>query len=208
MRILRLLPLLLPVFGTWAADPSLEAALARMDAAAAKFHGLRADVKRVTHTEVMHLDEVETGKIAVRRPTPKDLRMKTEIQNPNPRTVWFAGTKSQVYYPKINTVQEFGLGKASGLKDQLMALGFGSTSKELGAAYTMQLGGSDTVGGQPATRLVLIPREQQMRSLFPKVELWLSDAGIAVQQKLYESGGDYLMATFTNIQQADRKSVV
>jgi len=32
------------------------------------------------------------------------------------------------------------------------------------------------------------------------VDLWISDTmGIAVQQKLYEPGGDYLLTTYTNI---------
>ena len=181
----------------------MQAALTRMDSAAAKFRGLRADVKRLTHTEVIHEDEVETGAIAVRRQNAKDLRMRIDLKTPNPRTVWFSGSKAQVYYPKINTVQEYGLGKANAMKDQFLALGFGSTSKELQAGYTMQPGGAETVAGQSATRIVLVPKEQRMRALFPKIELWLSDDGIAIQQKLYEPGGDFITATYTNVQQVN-----
>ena len=202
MRFLRLLPLLVLVFGIRAADTSLQATLARMDVESAKFHGMRSDVKRVKHTEIVHDDEVSIGTMAVRRQGSKDLRMKIDLQTPNPRKVWFLGNKVQVYYPKMNTVQEYELGKANALKDQFIALGFGSTSKELQAAYTVQLGGAETVAGQPATRIVLTPKDEKMRSLFPKVELWLAD-GVAVQQKLYEPGGDYTIATYTNIQQAN-----
>ena len=78
-RFLCLLSVLVPLFGTRAADTSLETVLARMDSAAPKFRGLRADVRRVTHTEIVQSDEIETGKIAVRRPSPKDLRMRVDV---------------------------------------------------------------------------------------------------------------------------------
>jgi outer membrane lipoprotein-sorting protein len=35
---------------------------------------------------------------------------------------------------------------------------------------------------------------------FPKFELWISDeTGISVQQKMYQRGGDYSLATYTNM---------
>jgi hypothetical protein len=43
-----------------------------------------------------------------------------------------------------------------------------------------------------------------MRSLFPKIELWLSDEGLVVQQKLYEPGGaDFITSTYTKIEQTN-----
>lgn len=203
MRFLPLLSVLIPIFGLLGADTSLQTVLARMDTVSAKFHGLRADVKQVAHTEIVQSDEVEIGKIVVRRPSPKDLRMRVELQGANARMVSFLGTKAQMYYPKMNTVQEYTLGKFSKFKDQLFTLGFGSTSKDLEAAYSLQLGGPDIVAGHPATRIVLLPKEQQMRSMFPKIELWVLDSGFVAQQKLYETGGDYLMATYTNMEQAN-----
>jgi len=71
-----------------------------------------------------------------------------------------------------------------------MLLGFGSNSKDLESAYSIRLGGPETVAGQEATRLELIPKSPDVLAHLKRVDLWISDAmGIAVQQKLYETGG-------------------
>ena len=187
-------------WGAPAADGSLAATLARMDEAAAKFKGLQADVQKIAHTAVINVDSVDAGSIAVKRPKPYDIRVRIDFQSPNPRQVMIEGVKGAIYYPGINTVQEYNLGKSRSLVEQFMLLGFGSNSKDLESAYTIRLGGPETVAGQKATRLELIPKSQDVLAHLKRVDLWISDAmGIAVQQKLYETGGDYLLATYTNI---------
>ena len=187
-------------WGAPAADGSLAATLARMDEAAAKFKGLQADVQKIAHTAVINVDSVDAGTIAVKRPKPYDIRVRIDFQSPNPRQVMIEGVKGAIYYPGINTVQEYNLGKSRSLVEQFMLLGFGSNSKDLESAYSIRLGGPETVAGQESTRIGLIPKSQDVLAHLKKVDLWISDAmGIAVQQKLYETGGDYLLATYTNI---------
>jgi outer membrane lipoprotein-sorting protein len=187
-------------WGAPAADGSLAATLARMDEAAAKFKGLQADVQKTAHTAVINVDSVDAGTIAVKRPKPYDIRVRIDFQSPNPRQVMIEGVKGAIYYPGINTVQEYNLGKSRSLVEQFMLLGFGSNSKDLESAYSIRLGGPETVAGQESTRLELIPKSQDVLVHLKRVDLWISDAmGIAVQQKLYETGGDYLLATYTNI---------
>ena len=187
-------------WGALAADSSLSATLARMDEAAAQFKGLQADVQKTAHTAVMNEDSVDAGTIVVKRPKPNDIRVLFDFKPPNPRQVMIAGVKVDIYYPGINTVQEYNLGKSRSLVEQFMLLGFGSNSKDLESAYSIRLGGPETVAGQKATRLELIPKSQEVLAHLKRVDLWISDAmSIAVQQKLYEPGGDYLLATYTNI---------
>ena len=187
-------------WGVPAADSSLEATLARMDQAAAKFKGLQADMEEISHTAVINEDSVTVGTIAVKRPKPYDIRVLFDLKPPNPRKVMIAGTKAAIYYPGINTVQEWDLGKDRSLVEQFMLLGFGSNSKDLESAYSIRLGGPETVAGQESTRIELIPKSQDVLAHLKRVDLWISDAmGIAIQQKLYETGGDYLLATYTNI---------
>jgi outer membrane lipoprotein-sorting protein len=186
--------------GAPAADSSLPATLARMDEAAAKFNGLQADVQEISHTAVINEDSVAAGTIALKRPKPNDIRVLFDFKPPNPKQVLIAGVKVDVYYPGINTVQEYNLGKSRTLVEQFMLLGFGSNSRDLESAYSIRLGGPETVAGQKATRLELIPKSRDVLAHLKRVDLWISDAmGIAVQQKLYETGGDYLLATYTNI---------
>ena len=187
-------------WGAPAADGPLAATLARMDEAAAKFKGLEADVQEISHTAVINEDSVAAGAIVVKRPKPNDIRVLFDFKPPNPKRVLIAGVKVAVYYPGINTVQEYNLGKSRSLVEQFMLLGFGSNSKDLESAYSIGLGGQEKVAGQEATRLELIPKSPDVLAHLKKVDLWISDAmGIAVQQKLYEMGGDYLLATYTNI---------
>jgi outer membrane lipoprotein-sorting protein len=182
------------------ADDELAAALARMDDAGASFKGLSANIRKVSHTAVINEDTVDTGTIYVKRPKPHDLRMRIDVQPPNPKQVEFSGHLASVYYPKSNTVEEFDLGKERAMVDQFLLLGFGSSSKELQNAYTIRLGGPETVAGEKTTRIDLTPKSADVLAHLKKVELWISDAkGVTVQQKFYEPGGDYSLATYTNI---------
>jgi outer membrane lipoprotein-sorting protein len=187
-------------WGAPAADSSLAETLAHMDEAAAKFKGLQADVQKISHMAVINEDTVEAATIALKRLNPRDIRVLFDFKPPNPKQVAIAGVKVDFYYPGINTVQEYDLGKSRSLVEQFMLLGFGSNAKDLDSAYSIRLGGPETVAGQSAMRLELIPKSQDVLAHLKRVDLWISDAnGIAVQQKLFEPGGDYLLATYTNI---------
>ncbi len=185
-----------------AADNSLPAVFNLMDQAAAKFKGLKADVKKVSHTAVINEDSIDTGTIVVRVPKPHDLRMLIDFQQPDQKKVMIAGTKVDIYYPKTQIVQEIDLGKNHRSQvEQFLLLGFGSNSKELQSAYSIRSMGPEVAGGEPATRIELIPKSKDLLAQFPKFELWIADStGLAVQQKMYQPGGDYSLATYTKLQ--------
>ncbi|PWU03966.1 MAG: hypothetical protein C5B51_17660 [Terriglobia bacterium] len=183
----------------WTADPSLETTLAKMDQASAKFAGLTADLRRVAHTAVINEDSVDSGTVTMKRPRPRDIRMLYDTKLPDPKQYAFDGRKGEIYLPKVQTVQEYDLGKYRGLLDQFLLLGFGSSSKELENAYTITYGGAETIGGERTTRLELIPKSQEMLAHLKRVDLWIADTtGVPVQQKFYMPGGDYQLATYSN----------
>jgi len=202
MRFLHLLIAPMVVFGTYAADNSLQATLARMDSAAAKYKGMRADIARVAHIDAINDNTVENGKVAVRRPSSQELRMLIVTHPPNERKVLITPTKAEIYYPKTYTVEEYDFGKTSNMTDELLLLSFGSTSKELLTGYSVQVGPSETVAGQKTTRLDLVPKAKKLLTVYPKIQLWIADdTGVTVQQKLNEPNGkDYNQATYSNIQ--------
>ncbi len=190
-----------PWFGASAADNPLEAVFGRMDQAATKFKGLKADVKKVSHTAVINEDTVDSGTIAVRLPKAHDLRMLIDFQQPDQKKVMIAGTKVVIYYPKTEIAQEYDLGKSHRSQvEQFLLLGFGSNSHDLLDAYSVTFGGPEKIGSQSTTRIELIPKSKDLRAQFPKFELWIADeTGISVQQKMYAPGGDYSMATYSNM---------
>ena len=187
-----------------AADNTLPAVLARIDRAAADFKGLSADIRKVSHTAVINEDTIDSGKILVKRVRGHEVRYFTDIGQPNPMKVLVAGHTAEVYYPNRHAVEVYDLGKYKGLLNQFLLLGFGTNSRELENAYSVRMGGPETVGGQKTTRITLIPKSPEVQARITRVDLWIADdsddPGTVVQQRLFEPGGDYTLATYTNIQ--------
>jgi outer membrane lipoprotein-sorting protein len=176
-----------------------------MDKTAVTFKGLRADMKKVAHNNVIDVDETDIGTITVKRGArPKDLQMLVDIKQPDAKRVLVTGSKAWFYIVKNpNEVQEYDLTrKFRGMLDQYLLLGFGSNSRDLRDAYAVTLGqpATETVAGETTTKIELIPKSKEMLAQVKKCELWISDSkGIVVQQKLHTGGGDYQLATYTNL---------
>ena len=184
----------------FAAGTPLDATLARMDQAAAEFKGLSADLRKVHHTAVINDDTVDEGTILIKRLKPRDTRMLFDVKQPDPKTYAFDGHQFEMYLPKAQTDQVYDVSKYKGLVDQFLLLGFGSSSKDLATAYTVSYGGPETINGEKATRIELVPKSQDLLAHLKRVDLWISDAsGVAVQQKLFQPGNDYDVATYSNM---------
>lgn len=172
---------------------------ARIDRAAAGFKGLSAHVRHLTHTDFVNDDSVDEGTIKLKRPKPNDTRVLIEFTQPDPKSLFFQGKKLDIYYPKMDTVDEYDLGKNRDVVDQYLLLGFGSTSKELQDAYDIRLLGAENISGEPATKIELIPKSKDVLQQVKKFELWISDSkGLPAQLKFYPSG-QYVIFTYTDI---------
>lgn len=202
MRSPTLLALLLCTPLAYAADQSLQAVFAHMDKAAGSFKGFTADLVKLDHYAIMDNTDRETGTIAVRKPGPHSIQVLEKFL-PDGEQIELNNTRVTIYHPKTNVQQgPDDVGKRyHGLVDEVLLIGLGGTSADLQEDYKVTYGGPEKVGGQPATRLVLIPNDPQLSQSFPKVEVWISDAtGIAVQQKLYEKGlADYHVQTYAGM---------
>jgi outer membrane lipoprotein-sorting protein len=180
---------------------SLDETLARMDKAASQFKTIEANIKRDIHTAVINDDSIETGIIKVKRDKPHETRMMIDFTKPDPKTVWFDGTKGSVYYPKIKTVQEYDIGAKRNVVDQFMLLGFGATSAELKDAYTITWLGAENIEGQQTGHIQLIPKQPDLLRQLKKAELWISiSTGLPVQERLVTStNGDFNLSTYSNM---------
>jgi outer membrane lipoprotein-sorting protein len=186
-------------FGAPTADDNLAGVLKTMDQAAANFKGLTADIRKASYTKVINVEDVSEGTITVKRMKPHDTRIRIDFKKPTQQMVAIGGGKAEIYYPKLNEVQEGDIGKIKDIVNQLMLLGFGGSSTELMDAYTVTLGGPDTVNGEKATRIVLIPKSKEILQTVKKCELWINDKGLTVQQKFDQGGGDYLLSTYSHV---------
>ena len=193
-----LLGLVSASMGMPAADPPLDAVLARLDQAAINFKGLTGNIRKIAHTDVVNVDDIDSGTIVVKRVKAHDTRIRIELTDPQ-QIVTIGGGKVQVLKPKTNEAEEVELGKNRGVVDQFMLLGFGSNSGEIRNAYTVTLGGADSINGEKTTRIILVPKDPEILARVKKCELWISDKGWTVQQKFHTGGGDYVLSTYSGM---------
>jgi outer membrane lipoprotein-sorting protein len=185
--------------GLAAGAETVEAVLARMDKEAAGFHQITASCKRSEFTAVLGDTTSESGRLSMER-VGREIVMRAEFTDPNARTVAVEDKKAEIYYPKLNRVEIYDLGKMGGLVDQFLVLGFGSSGKEIAKNYSVQAAGEEEVGGVRTTRLELTPKSAKTLEQIKQVTLWLPlDAGHPVQQKFLQPGGDYYLATYSDI---------
>jgi outer membrane lipoprotein-sorting protein len=188
-------------FGASPAGASLDAALASLDQVSTTFRGLTADIHKIAHTDVVNVDDLDSGTIMVKRVKARDTWIRIDFTNPRRQSVSIGGGKALVFYPQTNEATEVDLGKSRGLVDQFMLLGFGSNSVDLKNAYSVTLGGADTVNGENTTRILLVPKDPEILAHVKKCELWISDKGWTVQQKFHTGGGDYQLSTYSHMKQ-------
>lgn len=181
-----------------AADP-LDTVMSHMDQAATTFKGLTADIQKVSHTDVVNVNDTDSGTIVVKKYKPGDTRIRIDFTAPRQQTVAIGGGKAIVYKPVTNEAQEVDLGKNRGIVDQFMLLGFGSNSRELKSAYSITMGGPDTVNGEKTTRILLVPKDKEVLAHVKRCELWISEKGWTVQQKFYTDQKDYVLSTYSHM---------
>jgi outer membrane lipoprotein-sorting protein len=183
-----------------ASGQSLDSVLANMDKSAAGFRSMSANIERVSHTAVINENTVDKGTMLLKRSKPREMRMLIDLKEPDPKTVALSGKKLEVYYPKMNTVQEYDLGKHRAMLDQFFLIGFGTSGKELAASYNMKLLGFDTVAGQRAARLELIPKSKDVLQHLRRLELWVAEAtGYPIQQKFFLPANDHMLVTYSSM---------
>jgi outer membrane lipoprotein-sorting protein len=183
-----------------AATDNLPQVLARMDKAANNFKSMTAQVTYVTHTDVLNDDSRESGTVTMKKVQPGEVQGKVDFTAPDRRTVTIEKRRVQEYLPKIKTVQVFDLDKHGEQLDKFFMIGFGTSGMELATNYDVTVLGSDTVNGQPATHLQLIPKDAEAKRYVQKLELWIPDQGdpYPLQEKILQPSGDYRLVTYSD----------
>jgi outer membrane lipoprotein-sorting protein len=196
--------------GVSGAQDPLQSVFARMDRTSLSFRWMTASVKKTAYTAVIDESSVESGKIMVLRLKPHELKIRFDFEPPDAKQVAIDGTRAEIYYPKTNSTQAVVIGKQSKpMAEQLLLLGFGSSSQDLQSAYSIRYVGAEAAAGEPAQRIELTPKAKEMLQYFRKIELWIADSsGLAVQQKFYEPGKNFNLAVFTNIDTQTRVTEV
>lgn len=182
---------------------TLDQVLSKMDAAAARFQGLTAQLSYTKVTLVVDDRTTESGAIHFKKEKAgKGFKVLIEFTQPEPKTVLFRDNKAWIYRPKIAEMEEYDLGKNRERLEQFLLLGFGAPGHDLLKAYTVTLAGEVNLSGAATVKLDLAP-QGSLSSQLRKVELWVSrDTWQPIQQQFTEPSGDYLVARYTNIKES------
>jgi outer membrane lipoprotein-sorting protein len=180
-----------------APQQTLENVLKQLDAQAAGFKSLTADLDRTKVTVVVNDKSTQSGQISVR----SDGKMRIELTQPDAETILRDGDNFYIYNPKIHRVEEYNLGKKKSVVDQFLLLGFGTSGSSLKESYTISLQGEETLDGHKVVRLDLLPKTDEVRKQLSKIQLWLDESTwLPVQQQFFETGsGDYFIIKYRNV---------
>jgi outer membrane lipoprotein-sorting protein len=181
-------------------DP-LTSVLHTMDETAANFRSAQAEFVWTTYNSVINdVAEKDTGKIYFRR-TSKGTEMAAEVSPPASKQIVFANGKIQVYMPQTEQVDVYDAGSHREEFETFLVLGFGSSGEEMRKSFEVKYLGAERVANQDTAKLELIPLSAKVKEQFPKIDLWIdTHRGLSLRQQLWEAGGDYRLADYSNIQ--------
>jgi outer membrane lipoprotein-sorting protein len=172
----------------------------RLDQAAHSFTGATANIRVITHTGIINEDETQIGTVAVKRYSPNEQRFLINFTGQDAQAIALRDRTLQIYYPKLNTVREYDIGKYRDLAQTLILLGFGMPGRELAANYDINNLGDERVESQDSVHLQLTPRASDVLKQLSRVDLWISlKTNCPVQQKFYMPGGDYRLVTYSDV---------
>jgi outer membrane lipoprotein-sorting protein len=184
-------------------DAALQKVLSQMDASSAKFQDVQADITVDLYTAVVQDHEMQKGKTAFRR-AGGSIEMATQILTdngePSERDLLYKNGQLSFYQPALKQETLFSAGANRGEFDSLLATGFGATSKDLRATWTVTLQGMETIDGTETAKLDLVPKQDNIRNNVTHITLWLDPArDISLKQIMYQPSGDTRTVTYSNI---------
>jgi outer membrane lipoprotein-sorting protein len=187
------------------ATSPLQEVLARMDKAASSFRAMTAHVTYVTHTAILNQDDKESGTVVMRKLAPGEVQGLIDFIEPDRRTVQFEKRSLQIYYPKINTVNKWDLGKHGEQLDQFIMIGFGTSGTQLARDYSVKVLPNEKGSPQqdvPTIRLELVPKDGEAAKYVKKLELWIPQTGddpYPIREKISQSSDDYRLVVYSDL---------
>ena len=127
--------------------------------------------------------------------------MMAHITEPSEKFVLYSDGKVQVYEPKIDQVTVYPVGKNRADVESFLVLGFGGRGHDLLKSFEVKYLGTENINGVQAAKLDLTPKSERIRGMFEHILMWVDLArGVSVQQQVFQPGGDYRLAKYSDIQ--------
>ncbi|HEX4005124.1 MAG TPA: outer membrane lipoprotein-sorting protein [Acidobacteriaceae bacterium] len=189
--------------GTPAPAADLQSVLAQMDASAVRFQDMQADISVDLYTAVVQEHRTQTGNTAFRR-ADGSMEMVTHILTDNGQPavtdLLYKNGELDVYQPGVKQETILSAGNNRGEYDSMLATGFGATSKDLNAAWTVTFEGMESVNGVQAAKLDLVAKDEKVRDNFSHLTIWVDlSRDISLKQAMLQPSGDSRTVTYSNI---------
>jgi outer membrane lipoprotein-sorting protein len=173
--------------------------LSHMDQVAKRVRSVSANLAYTTVTVLVNDRTTQNGMLYYRKGRHRP-QVLIQFSGPQAKTILFRKGAAEIYYPKINQIQELNLEQHQNVLQQFLLLGFGTESGQLESSYDLRYLGQKKLGNQTTYLLDLTPLSKELAAHLKKVELWVSDQNwLPVQQQFFEASGDYLIARYTNM---------
>jgi len=199
----RILLLLLPV--VWRAtafaqaDQGLEQVLDVMDKAGENFRSAEADFVWQQYTSLVKETDTQKGKIHFRK-SGDEIQMAVDVIDPYPKNVLLSGGKLELFTPRTNQLTIYEVQKNRGEFEAFLVLGFGGGGHSMLKSFDVKSLGSEKVNDLDTAKLDLTPKSAKIRNTFEHIVLWIDLArGVSVRQQLFQPGGDYRLADYSDI---------
>jgi outer membrane lipoprotein-sorting protein len=179
----------------------LNASLAKLDAAAARFKSAAAEFEfDSTQTDPVPDTEVQKGAAYYQRKG-NTFEMAAHIREMNgkkvPKTYVYSDGKLKLFEPLIDQVTT--LSGASQYEGYVM-LGFGASGKELAGKWDITDNGPETLDGVKTEKLDLVAKDPKVRKNLPKVTIWLDlDRAVSLKQVFDEGQGQSRTCIYSDI---------
>jgi outer membrane lipoprotein-sorting protein len=187
--------------GVRAQKADLASVLQQMDASAAKFQDVAADIAVDNYTAVVQDHEYQKGTTAFRR-TGSGMEMVTHLKaNGQPYADLLYRNGELDYYNPIQKQETvFSAGANKQEYDSLLATGFGATGKELSAAWTVTFQGTEKLDGVQTAKLDLVSKDAKIRENYSHLTIWVDvSRDISLKQAMFQPSGDSRTVTYSNV---------
>jgi len=195
-----MLLLLMPaaVAGQAQNDQGLGHALDEMDKASENFRSTEADFVWQQYTSLVKETDTQKGKIYFRK-AGDEIQMAVEVTDPYPKNVLLSGGKLELFTPRTNQMTVYDVEKNRAEFEAFLVLGFGGGGHSMLKSFDVKYLGTEKVNDLETSKLDLTPKSAKIRNTFEHIVLWIDLArGISVRQQLFQPGGDYRLADYSD----------
>jgi outer membrane lipoprotein-sorting protein len=184
----------------------LSAVLAKMNQSSKTFKAAQGDFEFQSYQELVKETDTQRGQIYFRHRN-KGVDAAFKIEGPAPKQVVYKDGELLVYEEKIKQITKRNVGNNKTDVEAFLSLGFGASGDDLVRLYDVKMDGWETVDGVKTAKLDLTPKNEKMRQTYNKIVLWIDpERDVLLQQKFFESSGDYRLAHYTHMKLVDKIS--